>query len=232
MSKTRIAIYTRVSTTKQECVNQLDDLHEFAAKNDWEVVEEYSDVMTGSGKKDRPGFERMMLDASKKKFDLLLFWKMDRLSREGVRKTLVHLTNLDAWCVAWRSYQEPYFDSCGAFRDVVVSIMATLASQERIAISERTKAGLRRVKAAGQALGRPAVSLDMVDVSARRARGESLRGIARELGCSVGTLVARLRTEPLGLPAPVPVERVSRERAVVEACTRCAGVALDCGCPA
>ena len=230
MSKTRIAIYTRVSTTKQECVNQLDDLHVFAAKNDWEVVEEYSDVMTGSGKKDRPGFERMMLDASKKKFDLLLFWKMDRLSREGVRKTLVHLTNLDSYGVQWRSYQEPYFDSCGAFRDVVVSIMATLASQERIAISERTRAGLRRVKAAGQALGRPAIALDMSNVQARRARGESLRGIAGALGCSVGTLVARLKVEPLGVPEPM--RRVERVLVPIEACGRCSGVALDCGCPA
>ena len=230
MSKTRVAIYTRVSTTKQECLNQLDDLHVFAAKNDWEIVEEYADVMTGSGKKDRPGFERMMLDASKRKFDLLLFWKMDRLSREGVRKTLVHLTNLDSYGVQWRSYQEPYFDSCGAFRDVVVSIMATLASQERIAISERTKAGLRRVKAAGQTLGRPAVELDMLDVSARRARGESLRCIAGALGCSVGTLVARLRAEPLAVPAPV--HRVTRVLAPVETCGRCAGVAMDCGCPA
>jgi DNA invertase Pin-like site-specific DNA recombinase len=75
----------------------------------------------------------MMLDASQKQFDLLLFWKLDRLSREGVRKTLVHLTRLDSYGVAWRSFMEPFFDSCGVMRDVVISIMATLAEQERIA---------------------------------------------------------------------------------------------------
>jgi DNA invertase Pin-like site-specific DNA recombinase len=56
--------------------------------------------------------------------------------------------------VAWRSYMEPFFDSCGMMRDVVISIMATLAEQERISISERTKAGLARAKRAGKVLGR------------------------------------------------------------------------------
>jgi DNA invertase Pin-like site-specific DNA recombinase len=60
------------------------------------------------------------------------------------------LTRLDAWGVAWRSYSEPFFDSCGIMRDVVISIMATLAEQERISISERTKAGLARAKRSGK----------------------------------------------------------------------------------
>jgi DNA invertase Pin-like site-specific DNA recombinase len=73
-----------------------------------------------------------------------LFWKLDRFSREGVRKTLFYLTQLDGWKVGWRSFQEQWFDSCGPFKDAVISIMATLAEQERITISERTKAGLTR----------------------------------------------------------------------------------------
>ncbi len=100
----RIAIYARVSTTKQENQNQLDQLREFATtQKDWSIVHEYIDVVPGAGKKNRVHFDAMMLAAAQRKFDLLLFWKLDRFSREGVRKTLVHLTRLDGYGVAWRS---------------------------------------------------------------------------------------------------------------------------------
>src|ERR1700677_1228633 len=128
----KIGIYARVSTDKQENGNQLLQLREFAAKQGWEIVAEFVDTVTGSGKKDRPQFEKMMVAASQRQFDLLLFWKLDRLSREGVSKTLKYLELLDSWGVGWRSFMEPYLDSCGVMRDVVISIMATLAQQERI----------------------------------------------------------------------------------------------------
>jgi DNA invertase Pin-like site-specific DNA recombinase len=151
-----VAIYCRVSTSKQENENQLAQLREFVSKQDaWEIVQEYVDTITGSGKKARPQFDKMMLAASQHKFDLLLFWSMDRFTREGARKTLAYLTQLDAWNVAWRSNQEPYFDSCGPFKDAVISIMSTLAAMERSKISERTKAGLQRVRKAGTIVGRP-----------------------------------------------------------------------------
>jgi DNA invertase Pin-like site-specific DNA recombinase len=95
----------------------------------------------GSGKKDRVQFERMMIAASQKEFDVLLFWKLDRFTREGTRKTLAYLTRLDAWGISWRSYSEPFFDSCGVMRDVVISIMATLAEQERISIARGRRRG-------------------------------------------------------------------------------------------
>jgi DNA invertase Pin-like site-specific DNA recombinase len=190
----KICIYARVSTTKQDNDNQLIQLREFACKQSgWEVAAEYVDTVTGSGKKDRVQFDRMMLAASQRQFDVLLFWKLDRLSREGVRKTLVYLERLDSWGVRWRSFMEPFFDSCGIMRDVVISIMATLAEQERITISDRTKAGLRRAHKAGKVLGRPTLSLDMEQVRRRRARGESLRTIAKALKCSPSLLVKRLK---------------------------------------
>ena len=182
----KVAIYARVSTSKQDNGNQLIQLREFAGKQDgWEIVAEYVDTVSGSGKKDRVQFDRMMLAASQRQFDVLLFWKLDRLSREGVRKTLAHLERLDSWGVRWRSFMEPFFDSCGMMRDVVISIMATLAAQERINISDRTKAGLRRtVREKGTKLGRPVVEVDMRLVQKRRAKGESLRAIAKALeGC-------------------------------------------------
>ena len=192
------AVYGRVSTTKQENENQLVDLREFAKKQDWHLAHEYVDTVTGSGKRSREQFDRMMLAASKHEFDGILFWKLDRFSREGVRRTLYYLSQLDGWKVSWRSYQEPWFDSCGPFKDAVISIMATLAEQERIAISERTKAGLRRVRRAGTKLGRPTADLDMHKVLRLRKQGLSLRAVGAKLGWSAALIAKRLAHENNG----------------------------------
>jgi DNA invertase Pin-like site-specific DNA recombinase len=128
----------------------------------------------------------MFEDASRRKFDLLLFWALDRLSREGVYQTLRHLNQLESYGVAFRSFTEPYFDSCGVFKDAVIAIMATLAKQERIKRAERTRAGLARVRAAGRTLGRPKVlnGQHATQIARLRAQGLSMRRIARELGIS------------------------------------------------
>jgi DNA invertase Pin-like site-specific DNA recombinase len=105
-----------------------------------------------------------------------------RISREGVRKTLVHLTRLDSYGVAWRSFMELFFDSCGVMRDVVISITATLAEQERISISERTKAGLVRAVKAGRTLGRRPVAVDLVRARKMQKEGLGLRLVAKKLG--------------------------------------------------
>jgi DNA invertase Pin-like site-specific DNA recombinase len=181
----RVAIYARVSTDKQDTENQAAQLREFATKQGWRIVREYTDYETGS-QSDRVQFQQMFEDASRRKFDLLLFWALDRLSREGVLATLQHLNRLTHHGVAWRSFTEQFFDSCGPFRDAVVAIMATLAKQERVKRSERTKAGLARVRAAGKALGRPAKlnGYHTAEIARLRAQGRSLRAIGRELGIS------------------------------------------------
>lgn len=184
----KAAIYGRVSTVKQESENQLFELRDFCRKQGWELCFEFVDTVTGSGKKTRTQFDKMMLAASQKQFDVLLFWKLDRLSREGVRKTLAHLTRLDAWGVAWRSYTEAYFDSCGPFKDAVIAIMATLAQQERIAISERTKAGLQRAVRQGKTLGRRRVVVDVGRARKLQESGLGLRPVAKKLHVSVNTL--------------------------------------------
>jgi DNA invertase Pin-like site-specific DNA recombinase len=189
----RIAIYARVSTDKQENANQLDQLRAFAVRLGWEIAVEYVDIVSGSGKKARPQFEKMMLAASQKQFELVLFWRLDRLSREGVRMTLTYLERLDSWGVAWRSYQEPYLDSCGVMKDLVISVMALMAQQERIAISERTKAGLARAVKAGKVLGRRAVLVDVKRAREMQRGGLGLRPIAKKLKVSVNTLTRALR---------------------------------------
>jgi DNA invertase Pin-like site-specific DNA recombinase len=190
----KIALYCRVSTAKQDNGNQLQALREFVAKQlDWELVCEYVDTVTGSGKKDRAQFDAMMLAASQRQFDLLMFWKLDRFSRAGVRQTLRYLELLDSYSVAWRSFMEPFFDSCGIMRDVVISIMATLAEQERINISDRTKAGLARAVRQGKTLGRRAVVVDVSQARKLQRDGLGLRPIAKKMGMSVNTLANALR---------------------------------------
>ena len=194
----KIAIYCRVSTDKQDNGNQLTQLREFAAKQaGWEVVAEYTDTVSGSGKKERQQFDKMLLAASQRKFDLLLFWALDRLSREGIVKTLGYLEQLRAWGIGWRSYTQPFLDTGNEMTNgIVLSVLAAVAKQERITISERTRAGLARVRKhgsrSGKAIGRPrAAEFDVKDVQRRRASGETLRAIAADLGCSPALLLKR-----------------------------------------
>lgn len=126
--------------------------------------------------------------ASQRKFDLLLFWALDRLSREGVLETLQHLNRLTSYGIGYRSFAEQYFDSCGIFKDAVIAIMATLAKQERIRMSERTKAGLAQARRNGRQIGRPRLTVQSSEIARLRASGLSLRAIGRELGISEGSV--------------------------------------------
>jgi DNA invertase Pin-like site-specific DNA recombinase len=160
MKQTRIGIYCRVSTKKQESENQLAQLREFVGQHpDWTIVAEFVDIVTGSGKKERPQFDALMLAASQRKFDRLLFWSLDRLSREGIVKTIGYLQDLKGWGVEWRSYTQPFLDTGNEMVDsIVLSVLAALAKQERVIIGERTLAGLARARKAGKRLGRPQVA--------------------------------------------------------------------------
>ena len=89
----------------------------------------------------------MWADVARHRFDLLLFWSLDRLTREGTYKTLTYLRRLTDSGVKFKSYTEQYIDSLGAFSDAIIGVLAAVAAQERIRISERTKAGLARVRA-------------------------------------------------------------------------------------
>jgi DNA invertase Pin-like site-specific DNA recombinase len=191
----RIAIYGRVSTKDkgQDTENQLAQLREFAAKQGWTIIREYVDHETGS-RANRPQFKQMFQDASQFKFDLVLFWSLDRLSREGVLQTLNYLNRLTSHGVGYRSFTEQYFDSCGIFKDAVIAIMATVAKQERLRISERTKAGLENARRKGVPLGRHRVHVDIARLKQLRAEGHSFEEIAKELKCGVGTAFRAAKT--------------------------------------
>src|SRR6516164_1517075 len=150
------AIYARVSTKdgRQDTENQLRQLRAFAETQGWTVVHEYVDRASGK-RGDRQQFQKMFEAASRREFDILLFWSLDRLSREGTVETLNHLQRLTNYGVHWRSFTEQYLDSTGIFREAVIGILAAVAKQERVRISERVQAGLARARKEGRIGGRP-----------------------------------------------------------------------------
>lgn len=182
----RCVIYSRVSTEEQTTDNQLHQLREYADRQGWNIIEEIQDVASGGkSAEERQGLKKVFTMARQRKFDVLLFWSLDRFSREGSRKTLEYLTKLDDYRVKWHSYTEEYISSLGIFSDAIISLMACLAKQERIRISERTKAGLARVKAKGKVLGRPTdVIADTEQIRELRQSGHSLSEISRITGVS------------------------------------------------
>ena len=191
----KIAIYARVSTRKQDELNQLQALHEFVGtQGSWNLEKEYIDRVSGSGAKQRPQFQQMLTDASRRQFDLLLFWSLDRLSREGIVKTIGYLEQLKGWGVGWRSYTQPFLDTGNEMvTGIVLSVLAAVAKQERATISERTKAGLARAVKAGRRLGRRKVAVDVTHARELQGEGLGLRPIAKKLKISVNTLRKSLR---------------------------------------
>ena len=188
----RIALYARVSTKDkgQDYENQLRELRDFLsrkASDGWVLANEFVDRASGKSS-DRPAFRRLFDAASRKEFDIVLFWSLDRFSREGVLETLQHLQRLSSYSVEWFSYREEYLRSIGVFKEAVLAILAAIAKQERIRLSERVQAGLSRARAQGKALGRPRAAVRPERVLQLRNRGLSIRQIAGQTGVSAMTV--------------------------------------------
>ena len=180
---TAIAIYSRVSTDQQTNQNQLDQLRAFARSQGWKITREFVDVGSG-GNADRQEFRALFAAASRREFGLVLFWSLDRFSRGGAYETLRYLQTLTQYGVNYRSFTEGYLDSCGLFKDVVVSILAVIAKQERVRLSERTLAGLARARAEGRVGGRPRIQCNPHKILKLRAAGHSLGTIASKFKVS------------------------------------------------
>lgn len=156
---TKSAIYMRVSKDdgSQDPDNQLLVLKEEIERAGEELVDIYVDRETGTkGRRQRSDFARMFEDAERRRFELLRFWALDRFSREGIRKTIGYLQQLDHLGVRFKSHTEPYLNTDNELiAHIVLGVTSYYAQLEAQRISDRTKAGLARARASGKVIGRP-----------------------------------------------------------------------------
>lgn len=194
-SKTmRAAIYLRVSTDDQTTENQRRDLEKLAELRGWPVVATYEDagISGAKGRDQRPGLDALLRDARKRRFDIALFWSVDRLGR-STRAVTDNMGELDACSVAQFFFKES-MDTSTAHGRAMLEMAAVFATLEREMIRERVLAGLARVKATGKTksgkpVGRPSVDTKVIKrIETLRAKGASIRSIAADVGLSVGVV--------------------------------------------
>lgn len=197
----KVALYARVSTKDkgQSTENQIPELRRFAAANGYTIYKEYVEVESG-GTGNRGEFKALFADAHRRRFDLVLFWSLDRFSREGAFPTMQYLNQLEGWGVGYKSLTEQYLDSTGLFKDAIVSILATLAKQERVRLSERTKAGMARAVSKGQKMGPPVKSQEQIE-QVRRLSGGGMSNyaISKAMGISASTVAKYVENKLLKL---------------------------------
>jgi DNA invertase Pin-like site-specific DNA recombinase len=191
----KVALYCRISTGDQHLETQLLDLRELAKQRGFEIVHEYSDVISGSKAK-RPGLDQLMADARRHRFDLVLIAAFDRVAR-NVRHVLEVLDELNHLGIEFISLREN-IDTSGPLGRAIVVIVGAIAGLEASLISERVRAGMRRAKLEGKQIGRAPLDIDRVAVVLDRRSGMSLSQMAQKHRISRGT-VCRLVNEARGL---------------------------------
>src|SRR5580700_2762605 len=172
----RAALYMRVSTLDQHPETQLLDLRQMAQQRGYQIVEEYTDRISGAKAK-RPGLDAMMSDARRGRFDVVLVWASDRIAR-SVRHFLDVLDELNRLNVEFISFREQ-IDTGGPLGRAVVVIIGAIAELERNLIVERVRAGMRRAKLEGRHIGRKALVLDRTAILRDRQQGQSLGQLAK-----------------------------------------------------
>jgi DNA invertase Pin-like site-specific DNA recombinase len=181
----RAVLYMRVSTLDQHPETQLQDLRQMAAQRGYEIVQEYTDRISGTKAK-RPGLDQMMTDARRGRFDVVLVWACDRIAR-STRHFLTVLDDLNRTGVEFVSFREN-IDTGGPLGRAVVIIIAAIAELERSLIVERVRAGMRRARLDGQRIGRTPLVLDSAAIQHDRQSGQSIRQIAKEHRISTATV--------------------------------------------
>jgi DNA invertase Pin-like site-specific DNA recombinase len=173
----RIAIYARVSTADQHPETQLLDLRQMAKQRGYEVVHEYTDIISGA-KSRRPGLDQLLADARRHRFDIVLVAAFDRVAR-SVRHFLEVLDELNRLGIEFVSFREN-IDTGGPLGCAMVVIVGAIAELERSLIVERVKAGMRRAKLEGRQIGRKPLDIDREQVVRDRFSGMSLSQVAKK----------------------------------------------------
>lgn len=200
----RAAVYARVSTVNngQNPEMQIRDFGEYCDRRRWTVADQYVDVGVSGAKDKRQELDRLMADAHRRRFDVIVVWKFDRFAR-SVSHLLRALETFQALGIEFVSLTEGVDTSTPAGK-MVFTVLGAVAELERSLICERVRAGLRNARAKGKRLGRPRKSVDASRIASLRAQGKSWRKIARQMECSARTARrAGQKTEAGFCPAAV-----------------------------
>ena len=194
----RAALYCRVSTLDQHPETQLLDLQQLASQRGFEVVKAYTDHGISGTRVRRPGLDQMLADARRARFEVLLVWSCDRIAR-STRHLLEVLDELIRLQIQFVSFREA-LDTSGALGRAVTVIIGAIAELERSLIVERVRAGMRRARLEGRHIGRKPLQLDSTAIIGDRARGLSLRQIAKTHQISTASVRRVLRAHQPGVP--------------------------------
>jgi DNA invertase Pin-like site-specific DNA recombinase len=183
----RAAIYVRVSTDKQTVENQLRELRQIAERRGWQVVEEYQDagISGAKGRDSRPGLDRMLRDASRRRFDIVM--AIDRLGRSLI-DLLGTIQALEACGVDLYLDQQSIDTTTPAGR-LMFQVTGAFAEFERSMIRQRVRAGLRRAVERGKRLGRPKIDAALEKrIQSQLRAGKGMLAVARDVGVGTGTV--------------------------------------------
>lgn len=185
----RAALYIRVSTDHQTTANQERELREVAARTGWEIVEVYRDqgISGAKGRDERPAFDALCKDASRRRFDVVMAWSVDRLGR-SLQDLVAFLSELHALGIDLFLHQQG-IDTTTPAGKAMFQMMGVFAEFERAMIRARVNSGLARAKADGKTLGRPKLAGETeTAIREALAKGGSVRTVAAACKASVGTV--------------------------------------------
>jgi DNA invertase Pin-like site-specific DNA recombinase len=185
----KVAIYARVSTLNhgQDVRLQTAEQHQFAQARGWQVFDDYVDQGASGSKDSRPELNRLMADAHKRRFDVVLVWKLDRFGR-SLRHLVNALAEFESLGIAFVSLSDN-LDLSTASGRLMFNIIGAMAEFERALIQERVRAGIRNARAKGKRIGRPRKLVDVLELDRLRKRGLGWKKIAKELNLGVGTVM-------------------------------------------
>jgi DNA invertase Pin-like site-specific DNA recombinase len=192
-------LYARVSTVDQHPETQLSELRQFAANKGFTIVGEYTDHGYCGARARRPELDRMMDDARRHRFDVVLVWACDRLAR-STKHLLQTIDELNGFGIQFLSQREA-IDTEGPLGRAILVIVSAMAELERCIIIERVRAGMRRARLEGRHIGRARLDVDRQQVIQDRRSGMSLTQVAKKHGISRAT-VCRLMKEASGNTRP------------------------------
>ena len=194
LPKLSVAVYLRVSTSHQTTENQFRELIDVCNRNRWQIVGLYEETISGTkGLDERAELNRMMLDASRKKFDKVVVWSVDRLGR-SMKHLISVLSQLDDLGIDVFSFAQG-IDTSTTFGKSMFQMVGIFAELENNMRKERQSIGIKRAIDNGAKFGRKSIITNelvqkVVDL---RRKGLSMRGIATQLDVSTTVVQKSLK---------------------------------------